>query len=86
MGKAIDWFNIKNIDIEMHVNNKQSDCAPSPILRIHLMVVAKFSCFTTNNFKILQVHHFTVAMQWTRLMYMQTSMLHAVGGDGPLSP
>ena len=84
MVKVIDLFKRKNIEIDMHINNKHPDCGPLPIWWIHLMVVAKLSRVTTTTFKSLQGHHFTVAMQRTHLVSMQTYLLHVVGGDGPL--
>ena len=48
------------------------------------MFVAEFSRVTTINFKIIQGHNVTVAMQRTHLVSMQTYLLHVVGGDGPL--
>ena len=86
MGKVSDWFNRNKIDIYMHIKKKHMDCATSPIWWIHIMVVIKLSCVATTNFKSLQVHHVTVTMQRTHIVYMQTYLLHAVGVDGPMSP
>ena len=62
MGKVSDWFKRNNIEIDMHVNDKQPDCAPLPIWWIHRMVVTKFYHVTTTIFHILQDHHVTVLM------------------------
>ena len=85
VGKVRNWFNMNKIDIDMHVNEKQTDYAPLPIWYIHLMVVSEFSRIPTNTFKIIQDHHVTVAMQRTCLVSIHTYLLHAVGGDDPMS-
>ena len=69
----------------MHVNYKQLDYVPLPIWWIHLMVVSKLSRVATTIFNILQGHHVTVAMNWTRLVSMQTSLFHTADKDIPLS-
>ena len=47
------------------------------------MVVAKLLCVATTNFKSLQRNHVTIVMQSTRLVYMNTYMLHEVDTEGP---
>ena len=49
------------------------------------MVIADFSLMATTTVKCLQGHQVTVAMQRSHLVSLQTALLHAVGGRGPLS-
>ena len=86
MGKFRDWLKSNNIEIDMKINDNQPEYLPLSICWIHLVVVAKFTCVVTTTFKSLQGHHTTVAIQRTRFVSMQTSMLHLMGVYGPMSP
>ena len=86
MGEVSNWFKRNKIDINMHVYEKDFNCAPSTIWWIHLMVVAKFSRISTPTFKSLQGHHVTDMIQQTHLMSVQIYLLHVMGGDSHLSP
>ena len=85
MVNVSDWFKKHNIQIDMHINEKRPSCTPLHVWWIYLLVVAKFSRSSTTTFKCIQGHHITFSMQRTHLLTMHTSLLHAVGGNGPLS-
>lgn len=85
MNKVSLWFQTHKIRIGMYIEEKQPTCAPSHVWWIYIMVIAEFSCLATATFKSLQGHHVTVSMQRQSLMSLQTSLLHSVGGRGPLS-
>ena len=85
MGNVSDWLNKHRIHIVMHINKKLPRYTPSHVWWIYLLLVDEFSRSSTTTFKCLQGHHVIVSMQRTHLMTMQTSLLHAVGGRGPMS-
>lgn len=80
------WIQMHNIFIDVYIEEKQPNCAPSHVwLLSYIMAVFKFSRLATAAFKSSQGHQVTVLMHRQSIISLQTSLLHSVAGRGSLS-